>query len=376
MALIDDKGRVLGVVNIVDALAVLLVITILIASVVLFAPFDGGNRTDSEVAVRYATIDVGERYPFVAELISSGDVIRFAGTAGNHTLTDVYITPTDGTNVSVTVRARVTGQETVSRGDNTSRFTLGDASFVPGRRLLIQTSEYVVSGVIRDVDTDGTELNTAKTAVVLRTTVDRTVAGSVEPGDTYRTAGRTLGTVESVTVYPTSNLTLKRMIVGISLRTIARDGGPHFKDDAVRIGTNISFSTASYRLSGRITNVGANTPPGDVETTTVTVKLEDVSPEVADDIGVGMTESNRGTVFARVTDKEVAPTTVVVESADGNVHAREHPRNKNVYLTVEVRTRRTDKRLRFHGQPLRENMNVVLAFDTITIRGKVVEIAE
>jgi hypothetical protein len=64
---------------------------------------------------------------------------------------------------------------------------------------------------------------------------------------------------------------------------------------------------------------------------------------------------------------------VVLTSDDGNISLREHPRNVDVSVTVDLRTRETDSGLTFHGQPLRLNDQIALEFRFVTLRGTVIE---
>jgi hypothetical protein len=75
-----------------------------------------------------------------------------------------------------------------------------------------------------------------------------------------------------------------------------------------------------------------------------------------------------------VTNVRTEPSEVVLTSQDGNISLREHPRNVNLYLTVELRARRTATGLDFHGQPIRLNDDVSLDLRIVTIRGSVIEL--
>jgi hypothetical protein len=87
--IIDDDGDLFGVVNVVDALVVLLVLAVVAARVALVNPF-----TPSEEATRYATVDLGEQRPYVEELVSEGDILSQENSESNVTVRDVHVTPT------------------------------------------------------------------------------------------------------------------------------------------------------------------------------------------------------------------------------------------------------------------------------------------
>lgn len=216
--------------------------------------------------------------------------------------------------------------------------------------------------------------NTTATDVVLESTVPTTMADSLAAGDTYRVQGTPVATVESVQVYPTGSLSEKRVLVGATLQTVTRDRVPAFAGTPVKLGTEIPLRTDTYNISGEVVRVGSQEPPGEVTETTVRLQLDNVSPEVADSVRMGMTETTDGTTFAAITRKRSTNATVVLTSDDGDIYRRQHPVNRDVSLTVKLRTRTTDSGLTFHGRSLQENTQVILDIGTITIRGTVTEI--
>ncbi len=98
--LIDEQGRLLGLVNIVDAVVALLVLAVVVAGVALLLP--GGGEPDS----RLVTVDPGTQPEFVAEQISSGDTWEPNRTSDELVITDTYLT-TAGDGTQVLIRAQV-----------------------------------------------------------------------------------------------------------------------------------------------------------------------------------------------------------------------------------------------------------------------------
>ncbi|MFB6102268.1 MAG: DUF4330 family protein [Haloplanus sp.] len=370
MALLDDQGRVFGVVNVIDLLAVLLAVAVVVAGAALV--FSGGSSDRPDLGTRYVTIDLGNQPPYVTERIGAGDVGPVTNSPDNLTVTDVYVAPSEQAS-TVTVRARVTGQFRESSGGS-SVFTFKGEPLLLGRDLTVETDEYRVSGVVTDVSRRGDSLQTATTDVLLSTTVPVNTASLISVGDRYRTNGQTLATVESVTVYPANDPTNRRVHLGLSLRTITRQDQPRFGGQRIGIGRSLSVTLGRYDVTGRVTQVGHSSLPGEVTTTTAVVKLSNVPPERADNVRGGLTETIGNTQYAEVIDVRTEPSEVVLTSQYGNISLQEHPRNVDLYLTVELRTRRTSAGLTFHGTPLRLNDRVVLEFEIVTIRGDVIGI--
>lgn len=70
MAIIDDKGRLFGTVNIIDALVVLFVLAVAVAGVALLA---GGGSSD-ETPTRTVVVDTGQQPDYVIDAIREGSV--------------------------------------------------------------------------------------------------------------------------------------------------------------------------------------------------------------------------------------------------------------------------------------------------------------
>jgi hypothetical protein len=185
--------------------------------------------------------------------------------------------------------------------------------------------------------------------VTLRTTVGTETAQQLDSGDTYEIAGQSVATVESVALYPTGDSTQPRVVVELRLRTYAAQGQRLFGATQLQLGHSVPFETDDYGFSGTIVGIVPKSELGDTRTITVTVKLANVQPQVASAVKVGMTESTEEPTYARIADKRVEPAIVILESDDGNIYQREHPRNEDVYLTVELQVRETPSGLQFHG---------------------------
>jgi hypothetical protein len=385
MEVIDEEGRLFGVVNVIDALVVLFVLAVLVAGVAFVNPFGTDPEpatgdpepapSDPDVATRYATIDLGAQPAYIADRISAGDTATFPGQPGNLTVTDVYAAPgRKPDTTAAVVRVRITGRLVDRPGRDTASFAFGGSRLRSGQNLAFSTLEYNASGTVTAVETSGASFDRNATRTVLTTTLPTATADTITTGDMMRIAGRTVATVESVRVYPTADSGQRRVQLGVTLQTIERGGRTMFGDRAIRVGSAMPITTEQYALNGTILTRGSLTPPGTVATTTVRVELEGVSPDIANSLRVGMTETTRGETLARVTDRRVENATVILTSERGEIFAREHPRKKDVTLTVELATRRTASGLQFHGRALQTGTGVVLDFESVTVRGTVIEI--
>ena len=169
MELLDERGRIFGIINIIDLLAVLFAVAVVVAGVALV--FSGGSSEDPELGTRYVTLDLGNQPGYVTERIDAGDGFSVRSAPDNLTITDVYVTPTGGQSSSVTIRARVGGQLEERRNGESPRFIFDGDPLILSRQLTVETSEYQVSGTVTAVESDGESLDVSTTEVLLTTTM-------------------------------------------------------------------------------------------------------------------------------------------------------------------------------------------------------------
>jgi hypothetical protein len=392
MPLIDEEGNFLGIINIIDFFAVLLVLSVTVSGIALVDPFSSGQSVPEpqpERDTRYATVELGTQPAYIIDVIDAGDQIR-----SDLTVADVYTTA--GTENSQI--ATIVGQHeniTLSRtGVDTGAESNGDVTLVvqmngtlagngefrynnrPVRRgedILFRTSEYNVTGTVTQLTDERTGVDTQNTTVIAETTAPRSVIGEIAVGDEYTIAGTTIGTVESRRVYPSGDDEHARVELTLSLRTRMQDGHLRFANTRLTVGRTIPFAGDGYSITPTVRSRGTDTQR-ESENRTIRVRLSNVSPETADAIDVGLVEQIGNRETARITAVETEPAAVTVESDGGQLYQREHPRNKDVTLSVRARVQNTTTGYRFRGRSVRVGSQITLSFRTITVHGKVIQI--
>ncbi len=362
MQLIDDSGNLFGLVNVVDALVVLLVLAVGVAGVALVTADDGADDEPApELATTNVTLDLGTQPEAVAAAIEAGDTYSPGGNA-ELTVTDVHVAPQDG-NARVHVSARLRGEA------RNGTIAYGDAPPRLGRSLKIQTDSYAVSGSIQSTG-GGDELRTQSTSVLLQTTVSEATAGEIESGQSMTVAGREVATVESVTAYGSDGNDRRHLAVGVELATVGADR-PQFGGRTVREGATIPVETADYRFAGTVDRVGATEPRGESTTREVTLTIDRASPDLAAAIEAGDAERVGDQTVAEITDVERENATMVLTSDDGNVYLREHPIDEQVTITAELAVRETADGVRFKGATIRRGSTVTLDLGDLTVEATV-----
>ena len=365
VSIIDDEGRLFGVINVVDAVVVVFAIAFLIAGVSLV--FGVGFESEVSPETRYVTLDLGEQPTYVVDRITEGETLTANGR-GNRTVTDVYRTKSDG-NPHVFARLAVNGTVTEER------FEHAGEPLRLGRELTLQTESYETQGQITAVDEVDSTLAVTETDVVVRTTLDTSDAEQLSFGDQYRLGESTLATVRTIETYGTQNPDRRLAYIGLTYRTYEPSGTPHFGQTPVEVDATLPFRHSSYRFDGVVVRLGTVEPRGERRTQTVTVELEHVDQQTAAAIQVGQSEIVRGETIADVTAVERTPSTVVVTSDDGEVLLREHPTEVDVRVTTELAVRETALGTQFKGQSLRIGEQITLDLGHIIVRPTVVDVS-
>jgi len=239
MDVLDEKGRLFGVVNVVDAVAVLLVAAVVVAgaSVVL-----SGDTRDTET--RRATLSFGTQPEAAAALVEPGDTSLGGVDA---TVTDVYRTPTGGDRALVFARVSVSGR-TVE-----GEFRIDGRALRYGEEFQVRSSTYRLRANVTGVGGDES-FETVTRTVTVEATVSPAVADAVEAGDEHRVAGDTAATVTGVERVGRRG---DRQVLRVTLDVRARtdDGVARYAGRRLRVGATLPFATDRYRFDGEIVAV-------------------------------------------------------------------------------------------------------------------------
>ncbi|KDE59888.1 hypothetical protein EL22_15490 [Halostagnicola sp. A56] len=367
MELIDENGNLFGVVNVIDALVVVLALAVVAAGIAVIGVLGvgggpAGNDDEagaSSTETKYATLSLGTQSVETAESITAGDEMM----AGDERLsiTDVYAIRTSSDTADVTVRTEV-----VATHHENGTVTFDGDQFASGRNVSVQTDEYDVNGSVDAVESNTTTLSTTETEVLFEDTVGRETAEQIRAGDESAIGNETVATLESTSAYPIGD-DKYRVTAGATLTTLETDDGVRYGQQPVESGATIPFATDSYTLEPATLETGTTDEPGEATTTTVELDLDELSDREADLFEPGLTETTSGETRATVTSVDREPATVVVEAEDGSLNEQAHPTKDDVTLTVELETRETDLGTEFKGETLRTGDTVYLDFGVTTV---------
>jgi hypothetical protein len=363
MELIDDDGNLFGVVNVVDALVVLVVLAVVVAGVALVFSDDPAPEPDTDTT--YATLDMGTQPAYLVDAINEGDTYS-PDDISTITITDVHLTPR-GNQIGITTRVELQGEvdgDAISYANAPPRL---------GRTLAIETAQYEVSGQIRDIGGDNA-LPGDTEQVILRDTLDAETATSVTAGDEIRLAGRTVATIDDVATYATNNPARTRVLVETNLSTHHEGGQARFGGVPLQRGQSLTLPADEYTINGQVERVNGDLQLGETSTRRVTLRMSDVRDDTADAIRPGMTEGPVDDPVAEITDVETEPSLIIATGEDGSVNVVDHPINRDVTITAEIQVRDTATGVQFKGEPLRGGSTITIDVGTRIIDAEVVSV--
>lgn len=275
--LIDEDGQLFGVINVIDALVGLLIISVLVAGIALVGPFSGGDNTET----RYVTIDAGTQPEYIATQITEGDQWTPEGSATTLTVEEAFISPQvesdQAGNRRVIIRAAVNGtliestaQIDESQLDNTPIQFAGEPLRF-GRTFTIETNQYVIEGTVTDVSqnpTRGTQttqtVNVELTGVTLEE-AELLAVGMTEVMGTKETATLTdIQTAPSVETVETDDglETVERpqrrdltLTLTLTVREL-EDGTVLFRGEQLRPGQQLVLELDDIIVEGQVTAIG------------------------------------------------------------------------------------------------------------------------
>lgn len=271
--LIDENGQLFGIINVIDALVGLLIISVLVAGIALVGPLSGGTATET----RYVTIDAGTQPDYIATQITEGDQWIPEGSTTSLTVEEAYISPQVGGDRSVLIRAAVNGTpiSPPTQADESSaastpiRFAGEPLRF--GRTLTIETDEYVVEGTVTDVSqnpTRGTRTTQRVDVELTGITLEEAellAVGMTEVMGTTETAtlvdiqtAPSVQTVETDDGFETVERPQRRDLT-LRIRLTVReldDGTILFRGERLRPGQQLVLELDDLIVEGQVTAIG------------------------------------------------------------------------------------------------------------------------
>lgn len=244
-AVLDAEGNLFGVVNavnVVDALVVISVFTVVAAGFALvLGPSDSPISTTTN-----ATVDLGPQSPYVADAIATGDTFSPSGNSAL-TITDVHRAPQSNL-VRVIILTELRGPA------DGEALSYASAPLRLNRTLKVATDRYVVHESLTAVG--GTEnFDDGTTTVAIRGTAPTAEARDIAVGDRIRSGEETVATVTVVGAYPAANSSHRAVFVEAELDSYTRDSERYYAGDQLRRGQTVWLPAEGYTIDGTVQHV-------------------------------------------------------------------------------------------------------------------------
>lgn len=253
MGVVDEKGRLFGVVNVID-LAVAVVVLVTLAGGAAFVLLDEPAPPEQ----RYLTVALDDRPDGSTPVLDSDAVRPPDGTVQlgrtDARVTDSYVAPGDTGGVVTVVRLRVNVSAANADRATDRRLVTESETFLVGQEIELVDGEADYAGYVHAVgDSDGDlPVRTVNASVVAR--VPQSVAERVQPGDIQRVAGREVARVTAVERRATDD-DRTRLQVTVALRVLDTGDGPLYGTQHVRPGAEVVIAPDGYEISGTVTQV-------------------------------------------------------------------------------------------------------------------------
>lgn len=249
MALLNEKGRLFGAVNVVDAAVVLVALAVVAGG--LFLVFSGGDRQPKPAPepepseTTNLTLTFEDQRAWQVESIDTGRTVVTNDDSYDATINEQYVASGSGRNVDGALHVTIEGT---------------DLSYRPGETVTLDGQSFTVQTSVVRVGDAG--LDTETTRLSMTTDVPSAVADSVEPGTELTAAGTQFGTVTDVETLGTHgpNTTLH---VGLELETIRIGSQRYTGTTPLSVGRQVRLSSAELSLRGHVTGVGSTVLPAD-----------------------------------------------------------------------------------------------------------------
>ncbi|WP_436935217.1 DUF4330 domain-containing protein [Halovenus marina] len=142
MPVIDDKGRLFGKINIIDALAILFVLAVIVAGVALVT---GGDNSTSKTSTQTVVFDIGQQPQYIIDAIEEGSVEKEAIVA----VKNKTVIPAKRTDIPLncTDQVRLTVALTVSETADGLPMFKGERLYI-GRQVRLDLWTTIVNGTV------------------------------------------------------------------------------------------------------------------------------------------------------------------------------------------------------------------------------------
>ncbi len=356
MAFIDDKGRLLGKINIIDLMVIIFVILIIAvgAKFVLVKPEP--EYITAEVLVQNQPYEVISRITVGSQILDSsqikiGEVLEMDTIpAGVNKDLRLYL------NLSIT-------------GKN-GRFYFQNNELIINNNLNLRIKNLKLDTTILSINHPHHEkINIV--VEVLANNQPYEVAHGIEEGTLIMDGSqkKKIGKVLGIDTIPAG--VNKNMRLYLNLLVVQEDGRFYFQNKELQTNGRLMLAIGNINLDTTIISI--NQPQSEETKAVIEVLFKNTNQWVAEAISSKDTELNHhGKIIAKITNTEKVPAVIVVTSDAGNVYEREHPLLKDVTAAFEIIAKKQGSSFLFHNKELKVGQGFTFYNENYIITGTII----
>ena len=163
----------------------------------------------------------------------------------------------------------------------------------------------------------------------------------------------------------------KDLSLYLNLSVRREDDKIYFMNNEMLINHNLEIKIANLKLDTRI--ISLDQFPGKESKILLNVLFKDTKPWLAEVISKGDIEiNNKGRIVARIKEKDVVQSQMIITSDTGNVYEREHPVLKDVTAAFEIIVKKQGDSLLFHNKELKVGQGFTFYNENYIITGTII----
>lgn len=177
---------------------------------------------------------------------------------------------------------------------------------------------------------------------------------SLHVGDSEKNpSGKKIAEIINIQAYnaPLTPIANKDIFVKIKLlaEINPRSKELQYKNKVIKIGSPVELMFTSGLLSGKIADLGTDSQQGKSTYKTISLRLYDQWPWLADAIKIGTGEIGEDREkISEVIEKEIKPAEITTTAADGQTLLQTNPRKVDIILKIKVKVLKINDELIFH----------------------------
>lgn len=255
MELLDEQGRLFGLVNVIDLAVALLVVSSLSAGAAFVL---AGDPISPPTEDRYLTVVLEERPAGSLPTLDGDGTTTPSGsvTVGrtDGRVTDTYVAPTGEDGFVTVARIRVRVSPAAANRTTDRKLVTDGRNYSVGQRVGLGADDATYRGYVHAVGTSGADLPVRTANATVVSTLPSSVAERLETGDSQRIAGTEVARITTVRRAATGD-TRTRVEVTVELSVYEPDGAPLYGSQHVRPGADVTIASDGYEFTGTVIEV-------------------------------------------------------------------------------------------------------------------------